>query len=61
MKALASERAEVLQEGYKPEFGIAQREMKQSVAFADQEFQNKLIMELSQRSVIREKEVKEGS
>lgn len=28
MKALAAQRAEVVQEGCKPEFGIAQREMK---------------------------------
>ena len=31
MKALAAERAEVVQEGCKPEFGIAQREMKMVV------------------------------
>lgn len=28
MKALAAERAEVVQEGCKPEFGVAQREME---------------------------------
>lgn len=63
MKALAAERAEVEQEGCKPEFRTAQREMKmimqkKSMAFADQEFSNRLMMELSQRSVIREKGVK---
>lgn len=63
MKALAAERAEIKQEGCKPEFRTAQREMKmimqkKSMAFADQEFSNRLMMELSQRSVIREKGVK---
>lgn len=63
MKALAAERAEVEQEGCKPEFRTAQREMKmimqkKSMAFADQEFSNRLMMELSQRSIIREKGVK---
>lgn len=43
MKALAAERAEVEQEGCKPEFRTAQREMKmimwkKSMAFADQGF-----------------------
>jgi len=69
MKALAAERAEVVQEGCKPESGIAQRKwrrsfrgkQKRSVAFADQEIQNRLTMELSQRSVIWEKEMNEGN
>lgn len=66
MKALAAERAEVVQEGCKPEFGIAQREMKmavqkQSLAFADQDLQNRLTMGVEPEKCNMRKEGEEGN